>query len=162
MHREFKESIPIEEVARLPLPGMSIPTHLAFSPDDRLISYLYNPEGGLTQQLYAYDLDKEEHLLLVAPPSGSGLEANISLEESLRRERLRRVELGVTDYTWSKTGNQLLIPLDGELYWVDAPFQPLRKLVSSNGDSHSECTAFSRWQVDSIRSGCGNIHRFNN
>ena len=134
MRREFKESIPIEVVARLPLPGMSIPTRLAFSPDDRLISYLYNPEGGLTQQLYAYDLEKEEHLLLVAPPSGSGSEANITLEESLRRERLRRVELGVTDYTWSKTGNRLLIPLDGELYWVDAPFQPIKKLVSSNGD----------------------------
>jgi dipeptidyl-peptidase-4 len=136
MRQEFsnKENlIPMEEVARLPLPGMSIPTRLAFSPDDRLISYLFSSEGGLTQQLHAYEIESGEHRLLVSPPSQSGLEANISLEESLRRERLRRVELGITDYCWSADGNRLLIPIDGDLYISDAPFQPLRVLVPGNG-----------------------------
>ncbi len=136
MHPESNQEerqMPIEEVARFPLPGMSIPSRLAFSPNDRLVSYLFSPEGGLTQQLYAYDLEKAEHHLLVTPPAGSVAEENISLEETLRRERLRRVELGITDYAWSAAGNRLLVPVDGDLYLGDAPFQPLRKLVSGDG-----------------------------
>lgn len=128
-----ERQIPIEEVARFPLPGMSIPSRLAFSPDDRLVSYLFSSEGGLTQQLYAYDLEKGEHHLLVTPPAGGVAEENISLEETLRRERLRRVELGITDYSWSAAGNRLLVPVNGDLFLSEAPFQPLRKFVSGNG-----------------------------
>ena len=41
--------IPIEEVARAPLPGMAIPGALAFSPDDRFITYLLSPEANLVR-----------------------------------------------------------------------------------------------------------------
>ena len=44
-----------EDVARYPYPGLSIPTGIAFSPDDALITYLHSAEGTLTQQLYAFD-----------------------------------------------------------------------------------------------------------
>jgi dipeptidyl-peptidase-4 len=90
------DSIPIEEIARYPLPGMAIPGSLAFSPDDRLITYLHSPERSLVRQLFAFDPATREHRLLVEPPEGGATEQNVSLEEALRRERQRQRELGVT------------------------------------------------------------------
>ena len=60
-------SFPIEEVARFPLPGTVIPGALAFSPDNRLVTYLFSPEGGLVRQLYAYDTETGQERLLVSP-----------------------------------------------------------------------------------------------
>ncbi len=132
--RDFSiQPIPLEDVARMPLPGLNIPTKVEFSPDDELISYLQSSEGGLVQQLFAYHIDSGESSLLVSPLAGSASEENLSLEESLRRERLRRVELGVTDYAWSQKGNHLLVPLDGDLFISETAFQSLRKLVTGGG-----------------------------
>ena len=36
-------SIPIEEIAKFPSPGMSTPVSFSFSPDDSLLTYLYGP-----------------------------------------------------------------------------------------------------------------------
>ena len=61
-------TLPIEEIARYPLPGMAIPGNLAFSPDDRLITYLDSPERSLLRQLYLFDPQTGERRLLLAPP----------------------------------------------------------------------------------------------
>jgi dipeptidyl-peptidase-4 len=126
-------SIPIEEIARFPLPGMAIPASLAFSPDDRLITYLYSPEHTLVRQLFAFDPQTGEHHLLVEPPGGGATEEKISLEEALRRERQRQRELGITQYAWARQTDRLLVPAQGDLYVSDAVGQPLRRLVDSSG-----------------------------
>jgi dipeptidyl-peptidase-4 len=126
-------SIPIEEIARFPLPGMAVPASLAFSPDDQLITYLHSPERTLVRQLFAFDSQSGEHRLLVKPPGGGTTEENISLEEALRRERQRQRELGITRYAWARRSNRLLVPSQGNLYVSDEPGQPLRCLVESNG-----------------------------
>ncbi len=126
-------SLPIEEIARYPLPGMSIPGDLAFSPDDQLITYLYSPERSLTRQLYAFDPQTGQRRLLIAPPGGGLTEQTISPEEALRRERLRQREIGVTQYFWAPGHNRLLIPLADGLYAADAPGAPLRKLPIAPG-----------------------------
>src|SRR6266511_1268536 len=102
----------LESVVTYPLPGMAIPGAIAWSPDDRLITYLYSPDRGLTRQLYAFD-----------PASG----------ERLRRERLRQRELGVTQYAWARRSNRILVPLRGDIYVQDGLDAPLRKIVDSNG-----------------------------
>ena len=48
---------PIEEVARYPAPGMAIPGAFSFSPDDRLLTYLFSAEGSLSRQLYVFDTE---------------------------------------------------------------------------------------------------------
>jgi dipeptidyl-peptidase-4 len=128
------DSIPIEEIARYPLPGMAIPGSLAFSPDDRLITYLHSPERSLVRQLFAFDPATREHRLLVEPPEGGATEQNVSLEEALRRERQRQRELGVTQYAWAKQAPRLLVPALGGLYVSDAPGQPLRCLVEASDE----------------------------
>ena len=123
--------ITLEEVARMPRPGWSIPGMLAFSPDDRLITYLHSPEGGLVRQLYAYNIETRERSLLVSPPGEAASEENLSLEEKLRRERARQLELGVTAYAWAPEGTRLLVPFPDGLYVQDGLNEPLRKVVEA-------------------------------
>lgn len=126
-------ALPLEDVARLPLPGMAIPGALAFSPDGRLLTYLWSPDGTLTRQLYALDLETDERQLLLAPRDGGTTEATVSLAEALRRERARQLEVGVTAYAWARHGNRLLVPLRGGLFVQDGPDAPLRELVAAGG-----------------------------
>ncbi len=123
----------LESVVTHPLPGMAIPGAIAWSPDDRLITYLYSPDRGLMRQLYAFDPASGERQLLLAPVDGGATEENMSLEEQLRRERLRQRELGVTQYVWARRTNRILVPLRGDIYVQDGLDAPLRKIVDSNG-----------------------------
>ncbi len=124
----------LKETIKFPLPGMNVPGTLAFSPDGRTLTYLYSPDYSLTRQLYAYELETETARILITPPDGGARDDNISLEEALRRERLRQREFGVTSYAWSGDGRTLLIPLRGNLYLKDMPDGELRLLVEG-GDS---------------------------
>jgi dipeptidyl-peptidase-4 len=125
-------SFPIEEVARYPLPGAAYPGALAFSPDDKLVTYLFSPDGGLVRHLYAFDVKTGDERLLVSPPDGGASEENLPLEEKLRRERLRQVEIGVTDYAWAKEGGRILVPLPDGLYVADGPDAPLEKILAAD------------------------------
>src|SRR5579871_5521255 len=87
-------------VARLPLPGTNTPVQLRFSPDSRLVTFLYSEDGSLTRQLWAFDPETGERTLLVRPPGEGVTDANVSREEQLRRERQRQRGFGVTSYAW--------------------------------------------------------------
>jgi dipeptidyl-peptidase 4 len=115
--QEFYMNTPLtlEDVAAYPFPGTAVPGSLQFSPDDTLITYLFSGEGSLARTLYALDPASGGTRQLVTPPGGGDTEANLSLEEKLRRERLRQREIGVTQYAWSKDG-RILVPLLGSLY----------------------------------------------
>ncbi len=131
--QRLSNPIPLEDVARYPLPGMVAPSAVAFSPDDELVTYLWSAEGTLSQQLYAFDPESGEQRLLVVPPGGGDTEATLSPEEKLQRERARSRALGVTRYAWAKHASRLLIPLNGEIYVQDGPGAPLRKVVAKEG-----------------------------
>lgn len=126
-------TLPIEEIARYPLPGMGIPANFTFSPDDRLAAALWSEEGGLTRQLYAFDLETGAARLLVRPLDGGTTDENVSLEEALRRERQRQREFGVTAYAWAGKTGRLLIPLHGDLYVQDEPGAGLRRILDCAG-----------------------------
>ncbi|HEX9030101.1 MAG TPA: S9 family peptidase [Anaerolineales bacterium] len=125
-------AMPIEEIARYPLPGTAAPANFAFSPDDRVLSYLFSPENTLVRQLYAFDPASGVASRLVDAPGGTR-EESISREEALRRERQRRRELGVMQYTWSPQGDWLLIPLQGDLYTLTYPAGKLAKILDCQG-----------------------------
>ncbi len=124
-------SFSIEEVARFPGPGMAIPGAFAFSADDGLLTFLFSAEGSLTRQLYARDLATDQEHVLLAAPDGAG-ESDLSIEEQLRRERQRQLELGVTAYAWADTGTRMLVTLPGGLFVLDHPQAPLRQVVDAS------------------------------
>jgi dipeptidyl-peptidase 4 len=123
--------IPLEDVAAYPLPGMTHPVSLSFSPDDRLITFLYSEAGSLVRQLCQFDPRTGKRSLGAFIPGEGVSEDNLSPEERLRRERQRTLALGVTSYQWADQADRLLLPLPDGLYLQEGAGAPLRKLVGS-------------------------------
>jgi len=124
----MKLPITIKDVATYPLPGTAVPGNLQFSPDDSLITYLFSGEGSLVRQLYALNPANGETQQLVKPPGDGDTEENLTLEEKLRRERLRQRETGITQYAWGKDG-RILIPLLGGLFVQNGPDGALQQIL---------------------------------
>jgi len=122
--------LPLSALVTDPLPGTAIPGELAWSPDDRLITYLGSPDRSLTRALYALAVETGERRALVLPEDFGVTEENIPLEERLRRERVRQRELGITQYAWARGAARILLPLRGELYILDSPESSPRKLMT--------------------------------
>lgn len=116
-------------VARIPAPGYNVPVSVRFSPDGKLVTFLFSEEGTLTRQLSAFDPARGERFLLVRPPGAGETDANISREEALRRERQRQRGFGVTSFAWSQRGETLLVPIRGALYVQRGAEGSLRRLT---------------------------------
>ena len=109
-----------EQVARYPRPGMAIPGKIRYSPDGKFVTYLFSERGDLVRDLWGLDIAGGRKQRFLSPPGETVSEENISLEETLRRERLRLRETGITDYIWAEKASVMLLPLRGELYrWAD-------------------------------------------
>jgi len=123
-HPEDLAGLTTEDVARYPLPGMLQPSRLAFSSDDRFITYLRSADASLSTELYAFDPETGEERLLASPPGGGETEENLSREEKLRRERQRVRGLGITRYAWAHheaKHPRMLVPIGGGIYALDQP-----------------------------------------
>jgi dipeptidyl-peptidase-4 len=118
----------IEALVRFPRPGMGAPSRLAFSPDGRLLTYLYSDRGDLTLDLHALDIASGERRLLARHPGLAG-EGQMTPEEALRRERQRVREVGITRYSWAAEADRILIPLDGRLYVTSSQGEPLQEVA---------------------------------
>ncbi len=126
------EPIPVEEVARVPAPGMAVPTSFAFSPGGDVVSFLFSGEGGLVRQLHFLDVVTGERRVVVAPGREGGVgEDNVALEEQLRRERQRELGLGVTRYAWSRDVERVLVPLPDGVYVQEGAGGSLRKVLAT-------------------------------
>ncbi|KAG7397159.1 dipeptidylpeptidase [Phytophthora boehmeriae] len=127
-----RELIPLEDVAKMPAPGLSSPANVSFSPDGRVVAFLHasGTQNGLSRQLYALDVSTRRVTLLAAPPNQGNTEGNLSLEEKLRRERQRQMGVGITSYAWSPSvhSQRLLYPLQGDLYVQEKPGDELQLL----------------------------------
>ncbi|KAL3671881.1 hypothetical protein V7S43_002549 [Phytophthora oleae] len=127
-----RELIALEDVAKMPAPGLSAPANVSFSPDGRIVAFLHAPgaQNGLSRQLYALDVTSRRVSLLAAPPNQGNTEGNLSLEEKLRRERQRQMGVGITSYAWNPSphSQRLLYPLQGDLYIQEQPGAELKLL----------------------------------
>ncbi|MCA9655204.1 MAG: S9 family peptidase [Myxococcales bacterium] len=127
-------TLPIEEVAKYPLPGTAIPGSFRFSPDGRWLTYLDSPDRSLTRELFVEAVDgSAPRRVMFQPPEGGATEENLSPEEKLQRERRRERALGVTSYAWAHDGARVLVPLRGDLWVQDGPDAEPRKVVDTEG-----------------------------
>ena len=99
---------------------MAIPGKIRYSPDTKFVTYLFSERGDLVRDLWSVDLASGIKQRFLSPPGDTVTEENISREETLRRERLRLRETGITDYIWAEKANVMLLPLRGDLYrWAE-------------------------------------------
>ena len=143
----MRTPISIEQVVSRPAPGLSSPRKLQFHPDGSRLTFLKPREGSLVQDLWAYDLKSGESAVLLAAETlgGGAVEGDLSLEEELRRARLRELAEGLTDYSWAQDGKTLLLPVRGDLFlWkegdgihrvTDTPKTELDARLSTDGET---------------------------
>src|SRR5260370_3230238 len=109
-----------EQVAPYTRTGMTIPGMVHYSPDAKFVTYLFSERGDLVRDLWRLELASGRKQRFLSPPGETVTEENISREETLRRERMRLLETGITDYIWAEKANVMLLPLRGELYrWAE-------------------------------------------
>src|SRR5579875_848770 len=110
-----EQRLSLQDVARYPRPGLSIPRHVEFTPDSQGVAYLASPDGTLVQELWVYDSASGERRRIGGAAAGGA----ISREEELRRERSRLRETGITDFAFARAGDDgptvLLVPQQGRL-----------------------------------------------
>src|SRR5882762_8433122 len=96
------------------------------SPDGRLVAYLRGAEHNKDRlDLWAYDIGKRAHRLLVDSSKLVSEEHALSSEEEQRRERQRTSSLsGIVEYQFSPDSRYLLVPLGGDLYVYDLRAKP--------------------------------------
>ncbi len=113
--------LPVERLFDAPdLQGPSL-RQMRFSPDGKLVSYLKaRDDAPAVFDLWAYDIARDAHRLLVDSRALAPAEGRLSAQEEARRERQRIAALrGIVDYQWSPDSGSLLVPLAGDLYHYD-------------------------------------------
>ena len=66
-----------EQVARFPRPGMAIPGDIRYSPDAKLVTYLFSERGDLVRDLWALDLASGRKQRFLSPPGETVTEEEI-------------------------------------------------------------------------------------
>jgi dipeptidyl-peptidase-4 len=115
------EGLTLERILGAPdLSGASL-RGAQISPDGTLVTYL---RGKATDpgrfDLWAYDVARAKHRLLVDSASLVPDEGVLSAEEAARRERQRTAALsGIVEYQFSRDSRLLLVPLGGDVFVYD-------------------------------------------
>lgn len=104
-------------------PALSGPTimGLKVSPDGSRVTYLQGkPENKDCLDLWEYNIRDARSRLLVDSTTLTGTAEKLSDEEINRRERQRTAALsGIVEYSFAPSGQALLFPLAGKLYYYD-------------------------------------------
>ena len=98
-----------EEVSKFPPPGMDFPTSFTFDSDGDRVLFLRTVDSltaAGVKGLYSYDIREGRETLIADQLNKS--DAEESLEEQLRKQRLRQMSTGITSYMWSSTGKLLI------------------------------------------------------
>jgi dipeptidyl-peptidase 4 len=117
-------------------PALSGPgvRNLRVSPDGARVTFLRGrPDNQFQLDLWEYNMKDKSTKRLIDSKALAPTET-LSAEEKARRERTRSASLsGIINYSWSPDGKQLLIPISGDLYLIDAAKpDAARKVASGN------------------------------
>jgi dipeptidyl-peptidase-4 len=121
--------IPIEEISKFPLPGLDAPSGFSFSPDGKYLAYLKSADTSGYKALYGLDLVNRSEFVIADNLGDSS--SKETLEEQLRKQRLRQMSSGISQYFWTKDSN-ILIPYQGNIYWLDDPFSAPELLMPAS------------------------------
>jgi dipeptidyl-peptidase 4 len=123
-------------------PALAGPTiaGLKISPDGSRVTYLQGkPEDRDCLDLWEYDIREGRARILVNSRELAPVENELSNEELSRRERQRTAAFsGILEYSFAPSGDALLFPLGGNLYYYDLTQRADGALIQIN---HSDSSA---------------------
>lgn len=130
-----EQKLSLERIFSAPDLTTSAPSKLQFSPDGNFVSYLRGSNAAPNvNDLWIYDVREQQHRRLVAATDLVADPSAMSAAEQARRERLRIRASGIVDYAWAHDGKQLLLPISGQLFLIDAQSGEVKTLTqSTNG-----------------------------
>ncbi|MFC3192971.1 DPP IV N-terminal domain-containing protein [Marinicella sediminis] len=107
---------------------------LKMSPDGVRVTYLQGKINDKDQfDLWEYHIKDRQQRILVDSDELLDGEEQLSAEEKARRERQRLANVsGIIDYAWSKDGQFLLFPLNGDLYVYQLADQSTRQITRTD------------------------------
>ncbi|NVK87278.1 MAG: S9 family peptidase [Gammaproteobacteria bacterium] len=104
----------------------------AISPDGQLITFLKGKQDDYERlDLWAYDIASGKSRMLFDSAELHGGDENLSDEEKARRERLRLKGSGIISYQWSPSGNAILFPLAGDIYYWPLGKKSAEKIIAT-------------------------------
>ncbi|MFN3835348.1 MAG: DPP IV N-terminal domain-containing protein [Glycocaulis sp.] len=115
-------------------PDLNGPTArlVRFSPDGSRISFLRAKEEDRTvQDLWAMDVETGRSYVLVDARQLAPEERELTEAEIQFRERARITASGVVSYQWDEAGSAVLVPLDGDVFYVDVETGEARRLTET-------------------------------
>jgi dipeptidyl-peptidase 4 len=121
----------LDALVESPRPGTTAPTQYAFSPDGHLLTYLWSERGDPVRDLWVMDVATGNRRALLRADDLGPVE-DLGTEETLRRERQRVRDSGITQYQWAKSADVLLIPFNGQLYVTDGAGARPRHIAPSD------------------------------
>jgi dipeptidyl-peptidase-4 len=152
------EKLPLERLFAAPDLNGPVLRGVKISPDGKLVAYLRARDDDKDRfDLWAYDIPRARHRLLVDSRTLAGADKALSAEEEARRERQRTSAYsGIVEYSFAPDSRRLLIPLNGDLFVYDLTRQTdqaVRRLTRTDGyetdarfSPHSRYVSFVRDQ----------------
>lgn len=105
------------------------------SPDGTMISYLKPKTSNVNvQDLWGVLTSGGEPFLLLDADKLSSADKELSEAEKSRRERMRVSSRGVVAFDWAENSKTLLVPVDGDIYLLDAKTQALSRITETVED----------------------------
>jgi len=114
----LQHPLTVERLYESPQLSGERPRGLRISPDGKRITFLKGKqENYRIQDLWQYDIEAGKESLLVDSQEILGAEKEtLSDEEKAQRERQRIFASGIVRYQWSKQGDKILFPINGDIY----------------------------------------------
>ncbi len=119
----------VEDISQFPGPGMDYPSAFTFSPDGRYLAYLKIDSSNMERSLYLTESRNFNEKLLVGATSEITREE--SLEEELRKQRLRQMSGGISQYFWT-SDNKIVFKMHGDIFVLDNLDSTPRLLVDAS------------------------------
>lgn len=130
--RRRAADITIERLFASPSLSGSSPRSLQFSPDGSRVSFLRPKEEDRTVlDLWAMDVADGRTYRLVDSRVLVADEGELSEEEIQFRERARISASGIVTYQWDESGQAILAPLAGDVFYIDVETGEAERLLET-------------------------------
>lgn len=131
-HRRVEGGLTIERLYDSPSLNGPAPRSVKFSPAGDRITFLRAKEDDAEVfDLWAMDVADGNSYRLVDSRVLAPEERALSEAERQQRERSRTTGSGIVTYDWDSSGDAILVPLDGDLFYVEVETSEARRLMET-------------------------------